>query len=91
MTYDKDLVAKNKTLLIDPYDENIFWRTDIGKSIMGKILNQKHYMWNNLLNRRKVVKMWKDHCCEKARHGGFFWRVAGFYFWYCQFKDYLKA
>ena len=91
MIYDTDLIVKDKTLSKTPYDENIFWRSDVGRSIMEKILNQNHYMWKNLLNKSKVHKMWKYHCSGKANHGEFFWKVAGFYFWYYQFSPHLKA
>ncbi len=87
--YDTDLVSKDKTLTKAPYDENVFWRTRSGRSIMEKILNQDHYMWANLLNKSEINRMWEDHCKGKARHGEFFWRVAGFYFWYTQFSPYL--
>ena len=88
--YDTDLVSKDKTLTKTPYDENVFWRNHAGRSLMEMILSQDHYMWNRLLNKAIIDNIWKGHCELKTNHGDFFWRIAGFYFWYAHFRPFLN-
>lgn len=83
--YDRELVSSTNNLIKIPYDENIFWRTAVGVSIMDKMLNQDHYVWDYLLDKKAVKIMWEDHIAKKAKNGEFFWRIVGFYFWYSQF------
>lgn len=87
LPYDTDLMKRDKSLSKTPYNEDFFWRGPNGKIIMENILNKDHYLWNNILKKTVVNKMWGNFCQGRGRYGSFFWRVAGFHHWYATFNS----